>query len=175
MSVSFEGSHFRNQRSCRANVSRTHGESPIYGHGPAHQRSGRRGGAPAHCLRLIRKDAEELLLFTSDPSGIGRTAYFPGHPPVYIPCGGVRAHREKHDVILEEDRRAASDFWRDMATTAPWSKRFACAMVTSRRVARGTVSEAHVSATCMSGARKQVYFCSPRTPLRPHYLAGIAD
>ena len=75
-------------------------KSPKYGF-PAH-REVAAGRAPCrHCLKLIRKDEEELLLFTYDPFGELGEPPLPG--PVYIHSWECPRHPESN-VILEEYR-----------------------------------------------------------------------
>jgi hypothetical protein len=70
---------------------RSTGKSPKYGF-PAH-REVAAGRAPCrHCLRLIRKDEEELLLFTYDPFGELGEPPLPG--PVYIHAAECPRHPE---------------------------------------------------------------------------------
>jgi uncharacterized protein DUF1203 len=79
---------------------RATGKSPNYGF-PAH-REVATGRAPCrHCLKLIRKDEEELLLFTYDPFRELGEPPLPG--PVYIHATECRRHQE-NDVIPEEYR-----------------------------------------------------------------------
>jgi hypothetical protein len=79
---------------------RSTGKSPKYGF-PAH-REVAAGRAPCrHCLRLIRKDEEELLLFTYDPFGELGEPPLPG--PVYIHAAECPRHPES-DVIPAEYR-----------------------------------------------------------------------
>jgi hypothetical protein len=79
---------------------RNTGKSPIYGF-PTH-REVAAGRAPCrHCLRLIRKDEEELLLFTYDPFRELGQPPLPG--PVYIHAEECARHPES-DVIPEEYR-----------------------------------------------------------------------
>src|SRR5260370_40204389 len=79
---------------------RNTGKSTIYGF-PAH-REVAEGRAPCrHCLRLIRKDEEELLLFTYDPFRELGEPPLPG--PVYIHAEECARHSE-NDVIPEEYR-----------------------------------------------------------------------
>src|SRR5712664_2077043 len=79
---------------------RNTGKSPIYGF-PAH-REVAAGRAPCrHCLRLIRKDEEELLLFTYDPFRELGEPPLPG--PVYIHATECPRHPE-NDFIPEEYR-----------------------------------------------------------------------
>jgi hypothetical protein len=79
---------------------RTTGKSPNYGF-PAH-REVAAGRAPCrHCLKLIRKDEEELLLFTYDPFRELGEPPLPG--PVYIHATECPRHPES-DVIPEEYR-----------------------------------------------------------------------
>jgi hypothetical protein len=79
---------------------RSTGKSPKYGF-PAH-REVAAGRAPCrHCLRLIRKDEEELLLFTYDPFGELGEPPLPG--PVYIHAAECPRHPES-DVIPGEYR-----------------------------------------------------------------------
>ena len=80
---------------------RNTGKSPVYGF-PAH-REVAAGRAPCrHCLRLIRKDEEELLLFTYDPFRELGEPPLPG--PVYIHAEECARHSENNDVIPEEYR-----------------------------------------------------------------------
>jgi hypothetical protein len=77
---------------------RNTGKSPNYGF-PAHRELAA-GRAPCrHCLRLIRKDEEELLLFTYDPFRELGEPPLPG--PVYIHAENCARHPES-DVIPEE-------------------------------------------------------------------------
>ena len=79
---------------------RNTGKSPIYGF-PAH-REVAAGRAPCrHCLRLIQKDEEELLLFTYDPFRELGEPPLPG--PVYIHAEQCARHADS-DVIPEEYR-----------------------------------------------------------------------
>jgi Protein of unknown function (DUF1203) len=79
---------------------RNTGKSPIYGF-PAH-REVAAGRAPCrHCLRLIQKNEEELLLFTYDPFRELGGPPLPG--PVYIHAEECARHSED-DVIPEEYR-----------------------------------------------------------------------
>src|SRR5246127_1671058 len=79
---------------------RTTGKSPKYGF-PAH-REVAAGRAPCrHCLKLIRKNEEELLLFTYDPFRELGEPPLPG--PVYIHATECPRHPES-DVIPEEYR-----------------------------------------------------------------------
>jgi hypothetical protein len=79
---------------------RNTGKSPRYGF-PAH-REVAAGRAPCrHCLKLIRKDEEELLLFTYDPFGELGEPPLPG--PVYIHAAECPRHPES-DAIPEEYR-----------------------------------------------------------------------
>jgi hypothetical protein len=79
---------------------RNTGKSPNYGF-PAH-REVAAGRAPCrHCLHLIRKDEEELLLFTYDPFRELGEPPLPG--PVYIHGKDCPRHPES-DVIPEEYR-----------------------------------------------------------------------
>ena len=79
---------------------RTTGKSPKYGF-PAH-REVAAGRAPCrHCLKLIRKDEEELLLFTYDPFRELGEPPLPG--PVYIHAAECSRHPEI-GVIPEEYR-----------------------------------------------------------------------
>jgi Protein of unknown function (DUF1203) len=79
---------------------RTTGKSPNYGF-PAH-REVAAGRAPCrHCLKLIRKDREELLLFTYDPFRELGEPPLPG--PVYIHATECPRHPE-NDVIPDEYR-----------------------------------------------------------------------
>jgi hypothetical protein len=79
---------------------RNTGKSPNYGF-PVH-REVAEGRAPCrHCLRLIRKDEEELLLFTHDPFRALGEPPLPG--PVYIHADNCVRHPES-DVIPEEYR-----------------------------------------------------------------------
>src|SRR5258708_30578074 len=79
---------------------RNSGKSPIYGF-PAHGEVAA-GRAPCgHCLRLLRKDEEELLLFTYDPFRELGEPPLPG--PVYIHAEECARHSES-DVIPEEYR-----------------------------------------------------------------------
>jgi Protein of unknown function (DUF1203) len=79
---------------------RNTGKSPNYGF-PAH-REVAAGRAPCrHCLRLIRKGEEELLLFTYDPFRELGELPLPG--PVYIHAENCARHPES-DVIPEEYR-----------------------------------------------------------------------
>jgi hypothetical protein len=79
---------------------RTTGKSPNHGF-PAH-REVAAGRAPCrHCLKLIRKDEEELLLFTYDPFRELGEPPLPG--PVYIHATECPRHPES-DVIPEEYR-----------------------------------------------------------------------
>ena len=75
-------------------------KSPNYGF-PAH-REVAAGRAPCrHCLKLIRKNEEELLLFTYDPFGELGEPPLPG--PVYIHAEECARHPES-DLIPEEYR-----------------------------------------------------------------------
>jgi hypothetical protein len=79
---------------------RTTAKSPNYGF-PAH-REVAAGRAPCrHCLKLIRKDEEELLLFTYDPFRELGEPPLPG--PVYIHATECPRHPES-DVIPEDYR-----------------------------------------------------------------------
>jgi Protein of unknown function (DUF1203) len=79
---------------------RNTGKSPNYGF-PAH-REVAAGRAPCrHCLKLIRKGEEELLLFTHDPFRELGEPPLPG--PVYIHAENCARHPES-DVIPEEYR-----------------------------------------------------------------------
>ena len=79
---------------------RNTGKSPNYGF-PAH-REVAAGRAPCrHCLKLIRKGEEELLLFTYDPFRELGQPPLPG--PVYIHAENCARHPES-DVIPEEYR-----------------------------------------------------------------------
>lgn len=79
---------------------RNTGKSPNYGF-PAHRELAA-GRAPCrHCLRLIRKGEEELLLFTYDPFRELGEPPLPG--PVYIHAENCPRHPES-DVIPEEYR-----------------------------------------------------------------------
>src|SRR3984893_11343132 len=79
---------------------RNSGKSPTYGF-PAH-REVAAGRAPCrHCLKLLRKDEEELLLFTYDPFRELGEPPLPG--PVYIHASECPRHPES-DVIPEEYR-----------------------------------------------------------------------
>jgi hypothetical protein len=79
---------------------RNTGKSPNYGF-PAH-REVAAGRAPCrHCLKLIRKDEEELLLFTHDPFRELGEPPLPG--PVYIHAKKCTRHPES-DAIPEEYR-----------------------------------------------------------------------
>lgn len=79
---------------------RNTGKSPNYGF-PAH-REVATGRAPCrHCLKLIRKYEEELLLFTYDPFRELGEPPLPG--PVYIHASECARHPES-DVIPEEYR-----------------------------------------------------------------------
>jgi uncharacterized protein DUF1203 len=79
---------------------RNSGKSPIYGF-PAH-REVAAGRAPCrHCLKLIRKNEEELLLFTYDPFRELGEPPLPG--PVYIHAESCSRHPES-DFIPEEYR-----------------------------------------------------------------------
>ncbi len=79
---------------------RNTGKSPNYGF-PAH-REVAAGRAPCrHCLKLIRKDEEELLLFTYNPFRELGEPPLPG--PVYIHATEYPRHPES-DVIPEEYR-----------------------------------------------------------------------
>jgi hypothetical protein len=79
---------------------RTMRKSPNYGF-PAH-REVAAGRAPCrHCLKLIRKNEEELLLFTYDPFRELGEPPLPG--PVYIHATECPRHPES-DVIPEEYR-----------------------------------------------------------------------
>src|ERR1700751_5895827 len=76
------------------------GKAPGYGF-PAHKETAA-GRAPCrHCLRLIRKNEEELLLFTYDPFRELGEPPLPG--PVYIHASECTRHPES-DVISEEYR-----------------------------------------------------------------------
>jgi Protein of unknown function (DUF1203) len=79
---------------------RNSGKSPNYGF-PAH-REVAAGRAPCrHCLKLIRKNEEELLLFTYDPFRELGEPPLPG--PVYIHATECPRHPESA-VIPEEYR-----------------------------------------------------------------------
>jgi hypothetical protein len=79
---------------------RNTGKSPNYGF-PSH-REVAAGRAPCrHCLKLIRKSEEELLLFTYDPFRELGEPPLPG--PVYIHAAECPRHPES-DVIPEEYR-----------------------------------------------------------------------
>jgi hypothetical protein len=79
---------------------RNTGKSSNYGF-PVH-REVAAGRAPCrHCLRLIRKGEEELLLFTHDPFRELGEPPLPG--PVYIHAEACARHPES-DVIPEEYR-----------------------------------------------------------------------
>jgi hypothetical protein len=79
---------------------RNTGKSPNYGF-PAH-REVAAGRAPCrHCLKLIRKDEEELLLFTYDPFRELGEPPLPG--PVYIHAAECPRHPAS-GVIPEEYR-----------------------------------------------------------------------
>jgi len=79
---------------------RNSGKSPDYGF-PAH-REVAAGRAPCrHCLRLIRKNEEELLLFTYDPFRELGQPPLPG--PVYVHAKDCPRHPES-DVVPEECR-----------------------------------------------------------------------
>jgi len=79
---------------------RSTGKSPNYGF-PAH-REVAAGRAPCrHCLKLIQKGREELLLFTYDPFRELGEPPLPG--PVYIHAGECVRHLETA-VIPEEYR-----------------------------------------------------------------------
>jgi hypothetical protein len=79
---------------------RNTGKSPNYGF-PAH-REVAAGRAPCrHCLKLIRKSEEELLLFTYDPFRELGEPPLPG--PVYIHATECPRHPES-DIIPEEYR-----------------------------------------------------------------------
>lgn len=79
---------------------RNTGKSPCYGF-PAH-REVAAGRAPCrHCLRLIEKNEEELLLFTHDPFRELGEPPLPG--PVYIHAKDCPRHPES-EFILEEYR-----------------------------------------------------------------------
>ncbi|HET6930229.1 MAG TPA: DUF1203 domain-containing protein [Candidatus Acidoferrum sp.] len=79
---------------------RNTGKSPNYGF-PAHREIAA-GRAPCrHCLKLIRKDEEELLLFTYDPFRELGEPPLPG--PVYIHAAECPRHPE-NDVIPEDYR-----------------------------------------------------------------------
>jgi hypothetical protein len=79
---------------------RVTGKSPNYGF-PAH-REVAAGRAPCrHCLKLIRKDEEELLLFTYDPFRELGEPPLPG--PVYIHATECPRHPES-DFIPEDYR-----------------------------------------------------------------------
>lgn len=79
---------------------RNTGKSPNYGF-PAH-REVAAGRAPCrHCLKLIRKNEEELLLFTYDPFRELGEPPLPG--PVYIHAENCSRHPEG-EVIPEEYR-----------------------------------------------------------------------
>jgi hypothetical protein len=79
---------------------RNTGKSPNYGF-PAHRELAA-GRAPCrHCLRLIRKGEEELLLFIYDPFRELGEPPLPG--PVYIHAENCARHPES-DVIPEEYR-----------------------------------------------------------------------
>jgi hypothetical protein len=79
---------------------RATGKSPNYGF-PVH-REVAAGRAPCrHCLKLIRKDEEELLLFTYDPFRELGEPPLPG--PVYIHAENCGRHPDS-DAIPEEYR-----------------------------------------------------------------------
>ena len=79
---------------------RNTGKSPNYGF-PAH-REVAAGRAPCrHCLKLIQKNEEELLLFTYDPFRELGEPPLPG--PVYIHAAECPRHPESN-VIPEEYR-----------------------------------------------------------------------
>jgi hypothetical protein len=79
---------------------RNTGKSPNYGF-PAHREMAA-GRAPCrHCLKLIQKDEQELLLFTYDPFRELDEPPLPG--PVYIHAAECPRHPES-DVIPEEYR-----------------------------------------------------------------------
>ena len=79
---------------------RNTGKSPIYGF-PAHREIAA-GRAPCrHCLKLIQKNEEELLLFTYDPFRELGEPPLPG--PVYIHATECPRHPES-DVIPEDYR-----------------------------------------------------------------------
>jgi hypothetical protein len=79
---------------------RNSGKSPNYGF-PAH-REVAAGRAPCrHCLKLIRKNEEELLLFTYDPFRELGEPPLPG--PVYIHATECPRHPGS-DIIPEEYR-----------------------------------------------------------------------
>ena len=74
--------------------------SPGYGH-PVTAKVATGHGPCRHCLRLIRKDEEELLLFTYDPFRELGELPLPG--PVYIHAKDCPRHPES-DFIPEEYR-----------------------------------------------------------------------
>ncbi len=79
---------------------RTTGKSPNYGF-PVHREIAA-GRAPCrHCLKLIQKNEEELLLFTYDPFRELGEPPLPG--PVYIHAEACARHPES-DVIPEDYR-----------------------------------------------------------------------
>src|SRR5579859_8178735 len=79
---------------------RNTGKSPSYGF-PAH-REVAAGRAPCrHCLKLIQKGQEELLLFTYDPFRELGEPPLPG--PVYIHAGECARHPESE--VIPEDYR----------------------------------------------------------------------
>jgi hypothetical protein len=79
---------------------RSKGTSPVYGF-PAH-REVAAGRAPCrHCLRLIRQNEEELLLFTYDPFRQINQRPLPG--PVYVHARECSRH-EENGAIPEEYR-----------------------------------------------------------------------
>lgn len=79
---------------------RNTGKSPNYGF-PAH-REVAAGRAPCrHCLKLIRKNEEELLLFTYDPFRELGEPPLPG--PVYIHAEECARHPENN--VIPEDYR----------------------------------------------------------------------
>jgi len=74
---------------------RNTGKSPSYGF-PAH-REVAAGRAPCrHCLKLIRKNEEELLLFTYDPFRELGEPPLPG--PVYIHASECARHPETDEI-----------------------------------------------------------------------------
>lgn len=73
-------------------------KSPNYGF-PAHLEVAA-GRAPCrHCLKLIRKDEEELLLFTYDPFRVLGEPPLPG--PVYIHAAACPRHPESNVIPAE--------------------------------------------------------------------------
>jgi hypothetical protein len=79
---------------------RATGKSPNYGF-PAHREVAAVRAPCRHCLKLIRKNEEELLLFTYDPFRRLGEPPLPG--PVYIHATECARHPESN-VIPEEYR-----------------------------------------------------------------------